>query len=186
MPTRSCVTCRASRPAEELIRLALVSPRRLVPDLEGRLPGRGAWVCPTRACVDQVSRRPRVLGRALKADPGPGAVTELGADLRRALLAELHRLLLRAWRSGSVVAGAGALAAGAPGYVAVVLASDASALTAAAARARCEDAVVADISLDRLALGRLIGRGPRAVLAVRAGTPGDELAYRLRCLCALG
>lgn len=41
----------------------------LVPDAAGRLPGRGAWIHPTRACLQQAARR-RAFGRALRLTQG--------------------------------------------------------------------------------------------------------------------
>lgn len=186
MALRSCVACRVVRPRESLLRLALESKRRLVPDPDGSLPGRGAWVCPTQACVGQVAARPRVLGRALKQDPGPSAASGLVQAVRAQALAEVSRLLVRASRCGAIVSGTGNILRAEPGFLVLVHASDASACSVERARAHCEHALLAEIPLDRLALGRLLDRGPRAVLAVRAGTPGDELAYRLRWLRALG
>lgn len=186
MAFRSCVACKARRPTDELIRLGLVSRRRLSPDLRGKIPGRGAWVCPTQACLEQVEARPRVLGRALKQDPGPEAARGLLAATRESLMAEVISRVELAAQAGALVSGTGHIEAAEGALVALVCASDASALSRARALARCDGAAVAEIPLDRVALGRLIGRGPRAALAVRAGTPGDALASRLRWLCALG
>jgi predicted RNA-binding protein YlxR (DUF448 family) len=48
----------------------------LVPDLRRRLPGRGAWLHPTRDCFDKALRR-RAFGRALRVSAAldPAAVT---------------------------------------------------------------------------------------------------------------
>ena len=63
-PRRTCVGCRRTAPAAELVRL------RWTPlGLEvGRGPGRGAWLCGSDpvACLDRVARRP-ALARALRA-----------------------------------------------------------------------------------------------------------------------
>ena len=40
-----------------------------MPDPAGRLPGRGAWVHPTAACLAQAERR-RAFGRALRLTAG--------------------------------------------------------------------------------------------------------------------
>lgn len=41
----------------------------LVPDPAGRLPGRGAWIHPSAACLEQAERR-RAFGRALRLTTG--------------------------------------------------------------------------------------------------------------------
>lgn len=185
-PVRTCVACRARRPQAELVRLSLDERGRVVPDLQRGRAGRGAWVCPCRACVALVEARPRLLGRALKREPPPSAAAGLLAGLQAALLVEIHGLTRRAAAAGLLRSGALQVMAEAPACLALVRATDASALSVAAASARAEGAVLAEIGLDRAALGRLIGRGPRALLAVRGGTPGDELALRLRWRLALG
>ncbi|WP_093396071.1 YlxR family protein [Thermodesulforhabdus norvegica] len=49
-PVRMCVVCRERRYKDELIRLAVDEDGMVVVDSEGRMPGRGAYVCP--GCVD--------------------------------------------------------------------------------------------------------------------------------------
>lgn len=186
MSLRSCVACRARRPRSELVRLALVSRHRLQPDLRHALPGRGAWVCPTAECVGRVEAHSRLLGRALKRDPGAGAVQDLRQQLLRALVAEIPAMVRCAARAGRVCSGAARIRAEGASILAIVRATDASTRSVEEARAIAGGVNAAEIGLDRVALGRLVGKGPRAVLAICGGTPGDELVYRLRCLGALG
>ena len=65
---RTCIGCRQSLPVGTLVRVVL-DGTRVVVDGQRRLPGRGAWVHPARACVEQADRR-RAWGRALRAQ-GP-------------------------------------------------------------------------------------------------------------------
>jgi predicted RNA-binding protein YlxR (DUF448 family) len=48
-PWRTCVGCRARRPAPELLRLAAepggTGGARVIFDPKGQRPGRGAWIC---------------------------------------------------------------------------------------------------------------------------------------------
>jgi predicted RNA-binding protein YlxR (DUF448 family) len=67
---RRCVGCRRRATKPELIRLAAVDGR-LVLDRAAKLPGRGAWVCRDRACLEGAIER-RAFARALRA---PVAVT---------------------------------------------------------------------------------------------------------------
>lgn len=71
-PVRTCVGCRGRAVTTELLRLVVerVSPTglgtvRVVPDLAGRLPGRGAWLHPLPDCLDLAERR-RVFARAFR------------------------------------------------------------------------------------------------------------------------
>ncbi len=80
-PLRTCVGCRESAPARELLRLAVVD-NVVTPDAARRLPGRGAHLHWSHSCLDQALRR-RALTRALRM---PGAdVHELGAGVGRLL-----------------------------------------------------------------------------------------------------
>jgi uncharacterized protein len=62
------VGCRAKAPAEELLRV-VVADGKLIPDPRRRHAGRGAWLHPTRACLDSAEKR-RAFPRALRAE-GP-------------------------------------------------------------------------------------------------------------------
>ena len=76
-PTRTCVGCRERVAKHDLLRVVLVQdkPSTLVPDPQGRAPGRGAHLHPTTACLDLAERR-RAFTRALRAD-GPVDIGEL-------------------------------------------------------------------------------------------------------------
>ncbi|MFV2144566.1 MULTISPECIES: YlxR family protein [Isoptericola] len=72
-PVRTCVGCRARDLRSELLRLVIAAsdgaPReatRVVVDVRGSLPGRGAWIHPDLACLESAVRR-RAVPRALHA-----------------------------------------------------------------------------------------------------------------------
>jgi uncharacterized protein len=76
VPIRTCVGCgeRAARP--DLIRVVAAGDE-IVPDVASRLPGRGAYLHPSLACLERAQRRkafPRALRRpaALSADKVAG------------------------------------------------------------------------------------------------------------------
>ena len=84
-PIRTCVGCRKRRPARELIRLALTPEGRLAAATSRRpLPGRGAWVHPSSACVERARRRGG-LARALRVERVRETAEELRLLLRRSL-----------------------------------------------------------------------------------------------------
>jgi len=63
-PVRTCVGCRARAPRAALLRV--VSQNDILIIDEGAvLPGRGAWLHPTRECMEAALRR-RAFGRALR------------------------------------------------------------------------------------------------------------------------
>nr|WP_157574962.1 YlxR family protein [Jiangella muralis] len=69
---RTCVGCRSRVVKSELLRVVVGgagADMALVPDRDGRLPGRGAYLHPRQGCLDQAERR-RAFSRALRAE-GP-------------------------------------------------------------------------------------------------------------------
>ncbi|NHC44600.1 YlxR family protein [Motilibacter aurantiacus] len=76
IPQRTCVGCRRRAPKSELIRV-VEAEGACVPDVRGRLPGRGAYVHPDQECLDVAERR-RAFSRALRAQ-GPLDCSELRA-----------------------------------------------------------------------------------------------------------
>lgn len=50
---RRCIVTRASLPAEQLVRFVVGPDGAVVPDVAGRLPGRGLWLCAARDIVER-------------------------------------------------------------------------------------------------------------------------------------
>ncbi len=96
--------CRKVTAASELIRVVVSPAGQLVPDLKGRLPGRGAYLCSRKDCVEQAVRH-RSLAKALKTGIAPSE-TEGLADRIAELLAQRMLSLLGVLMKGRrVVAG---------------------------------------------------------------------------------
>ncbi len=74
IPMRQCVGCREMKEKKLLLRV-VKSPEGVVSlDFKGKLPGRGAYVCPDSACLKR-ARKSRALERAFSA-PLPDEVWE--------------------------------------------------------------------------------------------------------------
>ena len=166
-PGRTCLGCRGQRPRAELIRIVRGPDGAGCFDLEGRLPGRGAWVCPSPACLDAVA--PGALGHVLRAPTTLAAPAERRRELAEAYGRRLANLLTMARRMRGVKMGpTGARAALAEGRAGLVLvAADASTDAAASWTARA-GAVPVRTCLASAALGALFGRGPVEVVAITA------------------
>ena len=70
-PVRTCVSCRAKKEKDRLVRLVLDDSGRLVRDDRGRLPGRGAYLCMQAVCQQralQGNRLQRALRRPVQID----------------------------------------------------------------------------------------------------------------------
>ncbi|UGY93895.1 YlxR family protein [Streptomyces gobiensis] len=78
-PERTCVGCRERSAKADLLRVVLIDGE-CVPDLRGTLPGRGAYVHPSPACLDLAVRR-RAFPRAFRNKGGRGSLDT--GELRR-------------------------------------------------------------------------------------------------------
>jgi predicted RNA-binding protein YlxR (DUF448 family) len=105
---RRCLLTGEAMPRAGLIRLALGPDGGIVPDLSGKLPGRGGWISADRTLFETVAARKRLhgaLARALKTN-----AMRLPDDLADQIEAVLsHRLLQRLGlenRAGNLIFGA--------------------------------------------------------------------------------
>ncbi|MET9858872.1 YlxR family protein [Streptomyces smyrnaeus] len=79
-PQRTCVGCRERTDKDVLLRVVLIGGS-LIPDLRGRLPGRGAYVHSVPSCLEQAVRR-RAFNRAFRG-PGPFDLADLREHVER-------------------------------------------------------------------------------------------------------
>jgi uncharacterized protein len=63
-PVRTCLGCRQRAPRSSLVRV-VARDGRVAVDAAARLPGRGAWLHRSPACVDKALQR-TAFGRALR------------------------------------------------------------------------------------------------------------------------
>ena len=72
-PQRSCLACRETRDKADLLRFVLAPDRTLVPDLQHKLPGRGAYTCMKASCLKQAAQKKQFArgfkGEVLGVDP---------------------------------------------------------------------------------------------------------------------
>lgn len=107
-PQRRCILSRDTRARGELTRLALSPDGRVLPDVQARAPGRGAWIGVDRAALEKaLSDGP--LKRALARAFGTAALdipADLPARVQEALLKLLLDRLGLELRAGNLVLGA--------------------------------------------------------------------------------
>jgi hypothetical protein len=100
--SRRCLVTGVVRPKTELIRFVLDPAGQVVPDIAGKLPGRGLWLTAQRDIVAEAASK-RVFARAAKA---PAAVSSGLEDRVEALLAQrCIEILGLARRAGLAMAG---------------------------------------------------------------------------------
>ena len=101
-PERRCIATGASAPQAGLIRFVVGPGGMVVPDVAGRLPGRGIWVSADRAALERAAAR-KLFARAARA---PVAVPEgLVGLIEDQLAARVVELVSLARKGGAAVCG---------------------------------------------------------------------------------
>jgi len=101
-PERRCIATGESGPTDRLVRFVLSPDGEVVPDLAGRLPGRGVWLTADRALVERAVRK-RLFSRGFRA--GARAPEDLADRLEGLLAQRLVELIGLARKAGQAVAG---------------------------------------------------------------------------------
>ena len=101
-PERRCIATGASQPAAGMIRFVVGPDGAVVPDILGRLPGRGIWVAADQAALARAVDK-RLFARAARQ---PVVVPEgLSATVEALLRARVIELVSLARKAGAAVAG---------------------------------------------------------------------------------
>ena len=148
-----------------MIRIVRGPEGEAVFDLEGRLPGRGAHICPAADCLGNLGSP--ALSRSLKAETSLPVMEDRRALLGRQLENKLKNILSIGSKAGRTASGAQVVReALQKGRVELILlAGDASARTMNAFRTMAGD-VPCRCAADRKRLGRWFGKDSVAVAAV--------------------
>jgi predicted RNA-binding protein YlxR (DUF448 family) len=170
-PQRTCTGCGEKKNKDEMVRIVISPDGKVVPDLKGRLPARGAYVCPDGSCIERAAS-----GRLRHSLKAPASVKLSARELVDKVSGQYEvralSLLGLAQKSGSLVSGTNLVEAevrrGKTEGQAGVIASDASPDVTAAARKTMEKKgiPVADFA-TRETLGDAIGKSPRSVILVK-------------------
>jgi len=170
-PQRSCLACRETRDRDRLIRFVLSPQGEVVPDLDAKLPGRGAYTCNNAACLAAAVKQ-RQFSRAFKREvtvPPPDQMTGL---VSRLLLERVMGFIALANKAGKLIAG-GSLVGDAlkgknkPGLV--LVAQDISeAIGEKIAAQAAGNGVACHRILTKDDFGALLGKAPRSAVAVKA------------------
>lgn len=101
-PERRCIVTRDSGPKAGLVRFVVGPEGEVVPDLAGKLPGRGFYVSATRAALDKAAQKGH-FARAARAPVRTPA--DLADRIESGLAARLVELIALARKAGAAVAG---------------------------------------------------------------------------------
>jgi predicted RNA-binding protein YlxR (DUF448 family) len=101
-PERRCIVTRAVQPRAGLIRFVAGPDDVVVPDLAGKLPGRGMWVSADRAALGQAAAKGHFARAAKRQVKAPADLAERVEEL---LAARVVDLVAMARKAGQAVAG---------------------------------------------------------------------------------
>ncbi len=189
LPVRTCIGCRATRQARELLRLACTPQGDVFTDGFGRGVGRGAYVCFDAGCIRK-ALHPSKLKAAFKQSVTPpveGVVHEAAAHV---LHTRLGSYLSMAQKAGMAISGAvplqRALTQRRIQYL--VLAEDIAVARAQAYYTLCQQQDIQWLTLfSKADLGRLLGKASRSAVGlteIRFGEQLQRTAERLNQLRA--
>jgi len=166
--TRTCVGCQTAEAAAGLVRLMLAPDGEVVVDPKGGASGRGAWLHARPECVERGV--PRGLSRALKTSVN-ATPEEVAEKLRATGVRRLAGLLAAAHGAKLLAAGASAVEeAFRESRVRLLLvAEDARAAASSHAVGALFEKGLALVVLDKVGLGRLVGREEAGVVALLDG-----------------
>lgn len=166
-PLRRCLVTAEVRPKAELIRFVVGPGDRIVPDVAGRLPGRGLWMLARRDIVALAVKK-RLFARAAR------AAVAVDADLDRRIEELLVRraidLIGLARRAGLAVSGFAKVTAAlrANAVAVLIAATDGSADGRGKLRAKAPDLPLVEV-LTSAELGAAFGRESAVHAAMKAG-----------------
>jgi len=180
-PLRRCIMTREVLPKERMIRFVLGPAREVVPDLAGKLPGRGMWLSARGDVLEGAISR----GAFMRAARGPVTLPpDLRARIEDGLRARIRDLLGLARRAGQAVSGWQAgrewLQAGRAGLI--VQASDGSPAERARFGGRGLPAVR---PLSAAELGMVFGRDHAVHVVVAPGRLAEAIRVEAERLAGL-
>ena len=80
IPVRRCVGCNAQKPKKELVRIVRSPDGEVSVDLTGKKAGRGAYLCPSAACLAK-ARKAKRLERVFGVEVPDGVFDRLNEEI---------------------------------------------------------------------------------------------------------
>lgn len=83
IPLRRCTGCNEQKPKKELVRVVRSPQGEIALDRVGKMPGRGAYLCPSAQCLAK-ARKAKRLERALEAQIPPEVYERIEREIEGA------------------------------------------------------------------------------------------------------
>ena len=171
-PQRSCLGCRTSKDKSLLLRFVLTPEMEILPDLESRLPGRGAYTCVNQRCLAAAIDQ-RQFKRSFKHDVTVMPAEQFIEFVSKQLYGRIIGLIGLANKAG-LITGGGSMVIDAlkskkkPGLV--IVATDVSeAIGSKIIHAAAGHNVPDRTAVTKDDIGAILGKAPRSAIAVASG-----------------
>ena len=181
-PQRSCLGCRTAHDKSQLLRFVLSPLGEVVPDIESKLPGRGAYTCISSQCLCAAIRQ-RQFSRAFKREVKSVTADEMVEQIGSSMNSRILGYIGLANRAGKIISG-GSMVSDAirssnkPGLV--LLALDVSEsigekikLLAVVNRTDCVRILTKDD------FGAILGKAPRSAIAIKSSGFVAQLKHEI-------
>lgn len=171
-PQRSCLGCRTSKDKNLLLRFVQTPEMEILPDLENRLPGRGAYTCIDKRCLAAAIDL-RQFRRSFKHEVSVMPAEQFIEYVRQQLHARIIGLIGLANKAGSITGGSSMVIDSLrgkkkPGLV--IIASDISeAIGVKIIHAAESHHVQHRTAATKDDFGAILGKAPRSAIAVASG-----------------
>ena len=83
IPMRTCIACREEKPKREMLRIVRNAEGAIALDFSGKLPGRGAYICNSEACIKKL-RKYRLLHKAFSQEVDESVYQAIEEEFLRA------------------------------------------------------------------------------------------------------
>lgn len=182
---RRCLVSGTVRPTDDMVRFVVGPDGMVVPDVEGKLPGRGLWITAERALIDKAVAKNRFKAAGGQA---PDGLAEMTAALVRQ---KLLSLIGMARRTGDLLAGFDVIDRAVSKGERIVLlieASDGAADGRRKMMARLgtrEEPIPVFDGFDRAALSRAVGKENATHLAVKRSRLTEKIRLEMTRLAGL-
>lgn len=171
-PQRSCLGCRTSKDKNLLIRFVQTPEMEILPDLENRLPGRGAYTCVDKRCLAAAIEQ-RQFKRSFKHDVAVMPAEQLIEHVRQQLHSRIIGLIGLANKAGLITGGSSMVidalrSKKKPGLV--IVATDVSeAIGGKIIQAAAAHHVLHRAAVTKDDFGAILGKAPRSAIAAASG-----------------
>lgn len=171
-PQRSCLGCRTAKNKDLLIRFVLSPDMEVLPDLDAKLPGRGAYTCLNRDCLIKTVTQNQ-FKRSFKQVVTIMPPEQMAEHIRQQLFDRIICLIGLANKAGSVIGGGSMVIEALRGRVKpglVLVATDVSeAIGIKIVGAANLNKVLHRTVVTKENFGVILGKAPRSAVAIKSG-----------------